>query len=250
MFQFLQPKEAWRDKGFLPRQEVASLDNLNLSQGFAGSCLEDIVQAADRQGVRDKIQEKKKEGETALERLSVTKKVTAGIIFKCNRGRLNGDVHVVVQDHKNKKKEVDEKKKEDKRREWRKKREKVTQVRQETAGKDPKHWTVSQLKTMVAYKKTKEDPAIPTTKARLLDRWLLTSVRPTPPSTPVSSDNEGDDGSEEDGPTSFSLLLNEEDPPRIDTATSTVEEGALTSVPTPSPVAAAGALPVGQSTQV
>ena len=51
--------------------------------------------------------------------------------------------------------------------------------------KQPTEWKVAQLKAMVLYKKICTDEKLPTKRADLMQRYLLTKDRVSPPGTPI-----------------------------------------------------------------
>ena len=75
-----------------------------------------------------------------------------------------------------------------------KKRRAYIKVLAETTNLAEASWSVSQLKTLISYKKRKTDVwQQPKTKAELIDKWNERKSRETPPSSPAREEEEDEE---------------------------------------------------------
>ena len=177
------------DHSLLPSlQETVPVPQLNLTHGMAGSVMEDILQYADQNAICQRIIENQRIGEHATIALSEKKKVSAGILFKAGKSVLDCDVRVLVAKNVEDKEKMEESVHQRKAGESRKKHAVAVEVR--SLQKQPTKWMVAQLKAMVSYKKLCTDKKLPTKRADLMQRYLLTKDRVSPPGTPIADGDE------------------------------------------------------------
>jgi len=167
------------------------LVQLNFLSCRAGSVMEDIIQYADQNAIHQRIIENQRSGQEATISLEGKKKLTAGTLFKAGKSILDHDVHDLVAKNREEKEKMEESVRKRKAEEWGKKRDAAAQIH--LLQKLPTEWTVAQLKTMVAYKKNETDEKMPTKRAELYERYVLTCNRATPPGTPVASNEREDE---------------------------------------------------------
>ena len=153
--------------------------------------MEDIIQYADRNAIRQRIIENQRSGQEATISLEGKKKLTAGTLFKAGKSVLDHDVHDLVAKNREEKEKMEESVRKQKAEEWEKKRDAAAQIC--VLQKLPTEWTVAQLKMMVAYKKNETDEKMPTKRSELYERYVLTCNRATPPGTPVASNEREDE---------------------------------------------------------
>jgi len=155
---------------------------------MAGSVMEDILQYADRNAIRQRIIENQRIGEHATIALSEKKKVSAGILFKAGKSVLDCDVRDLVAKNVEDKEKMEESVHQRKAGESRKKHAAAVEVR--SLQKQPAEWTAAQLKAKVLYKKIRTDEKLPTKRADLMQQYLLTKDRVSPPGTPIANGDE------------------------------------------------------------
>jgi len=156
----------------------------------------DILQNIDRDNVRAQIRSNQEQGQQALQNLLQCKKLSAGAVFKSGRAMLGPDVLRVAVQRKIKKDEAEQQKLVRMNAEKTKKRSAYLKTRAETTHLDQSLWSVSQLKSLISFKKRKTDTwQQPKTKAQLIDKWNELKNRETPPPSPARE--EQDDEEEE-----------------------------------------------------
>jgi hypothetical protein len=154
-------------------------------EGILGNIFVDLIQHADHQGARQKINANREEGKKANKNAVATKCITSGVMFKLGQVRLNSNVLEEAANHHAMKKEEEDRKKNKKDCEIKKRREAVKAIC--TLGKEtnPEAMSVDELKTLIQYKKHKGDEKMPAGKADLVEQYKQTRHRTSPPSSPV-----------------------------------------------------------------
>jgi len=170
---------------------------LNFGTGIANKVMVDILQTIDRDNVRSQIRNNQEQGQKALETIIQCKKLSAGAVFKSGRAMLGPDVLRAAVQRKIEKDEAEKQKVVRRNAEREKKRRAYMKVRAETANLVEASWSVSQLKTLISYKKRKTDAwQQPKTKAELIDKWNELKSRETPPSSPAREEQDEEEEEE------------------------------------------------------
>jgi hypothetical protein len=164
---------------------------LNFGTGLANKVMVDILQNIDRDNVRAQIRSNQEQGQQALQNLQQCKKLSAGAVFKSGRAMLGPDVLRVAVQRKIKKDEAEQQKLVRMNAEKTKKRSAYLKTRAETTHLDQSLWSVSQLKSLISFKKRKTDTwQQPKTKAQLIDKWNELKNRETPPPSPAREEQD------------------------------------------------------------
>ena len=171
-------------------QEQASID-LNFSYGTAQKCLEAIVKDSDLQMARERIKENLSTGKTIKEQLKEAKRLTSGIVFKCNTTRLGQTVFDAC-------KENIEKKKQERMEKLRKVRDEYeinVKNAKELLERKPniQTMTIKELTIMCKPHKLKSDGKMPTKKQPLIEAYLAWKHRPPPSFDEVNVDESNND---------------------------------------------------------
>jgi hypothetical protein len=173
--------------------------SLNFHNGIANTVMVDILQNIDREAVREQIRMNQQEGQQALNTLTESKRLTAGVVFKSGKAWLGPEV---LQEQINRKRKKDEKEKEQLERlkaEQEKKKRAFEKAWGEVTNLPSSRWSVQQLWALVSYKKRKTDkwPQLKT-RAQLLEVWEQIKDRlVSPPQSPIRAECNEEDENEE-----------------------------------------------------
>jgi len=170
---------------------------LNFGTGFANRVMVDILQNIDRENVRSQIRQNQLQGQQAIETLTHCKKLSAGAVFKSGRAMLGPDVLQAVVERKKQKDEAEKQKVVRQNADRAKKRGAYLKARADTTNLAEASWSVSQLKTLISFKKRKTDVwQQPKTKAELINKWNELKNRETPPPSPAHEEQHDEDEEE------------------------------------------------------
>ena len=170
------------------------VSTLNFGSGLSNTVMVDILQNIDRDNIRAQIRQNQEAGKQALEVLKQCKKLSAGTVFKSGRAWLGPEV-LEAQLHRSRNKKQKEKELARKKvGEKEKRKQAYLKVSSEIAGLEESKWSVSQLKSLVNYKRRKTDSwQQPKTRADLLNKWAEIKHRETPPPSPVRDEDDSRD---------------------------------------------------------
>ena len=177
----------------------------NLKGGMAAWCLDAIVRNDDLMASRERIRRDNVEGQSVSEKLKQIRGMTAAKMFLLGETRLGEGVLQNVETSYNSKLA--------KQREDAQKKAETYQITLRDAEAvhalklDPSAWNITQLKAVLKPLKTKEDTAMPTKKAKLLERWLLWRGRTAPAADLIALVN----GANGAAPLDTAPLINEAD---------------------------------------
>ena len=149
---------------------------------------------SDLQSARERIKENLNTGKTIKDQLKEAKRITSGIVFKCNTTRLGQTVFEACKENQMKKKEEEKKK-------MRKDKEDYDQMvikaKEIFARKqDVEMMTIRELTTICKPHKLKSDGKMPNKKKDLIEAWNAWKNRPPPvfeSDDTVSITSDGDD---------------------------------------------------------
>ena len=171
--------------------KTVQFNDLNFEEEICQDFIDKIVKHTDLQGERSRIKNELERGGDLKERFKEAKRKSAGQLFKCGGSRLNKDVFDVVKENVDRRKMEDQKKRRKGREEMKRKKAQVRQIR-DTKVKET--FTISDLRTLVNYKRQKNDPPLPTRKKDLCELYSQyyegPGARASPECSPESSDNE------------------------------------------------------------
>ena len=83
---------------------------LNFSSGTSQACLDAIIKDSDLQKARERIKENLNNGKSIKEQLREAKRITSGIVFKCNTTCLGQTVFDACRENQMKKNEIERQK--------------------------------------------------------------------------------------------------------------------------------------------
>ena len=165
------------------------LNHLNLTEGLAGSLIDDIVDARNHDDARKGVnceEIRQKRIASALEALaSKHQKYSAGLHAASCQFMVGPDVLDNIEEHERVQKDKVSEREERKLREYQALRTKISPIK--GFNKSHEQLTVAQLKVMVMWYKSKGDSPTPTTRLLLLRRLQEACGRSDPPETPVPS---------------------------------------------------------------
>ncbi len=148
------------------------LEQLDFSSGLPHHFLKKIVKSVDFENARDKILADKKEGECLTERLNKVPKMTAASLINSGQTHVLGEpVFKYVQNKVSIKREERDCKQNDDIMATRKVRRDADSAIVRNKGKVLKKWTLQDLKLIIKPEKTKNDGAMPTKKADLVELY-------------------------------------------------------------------------------
>ena len=178
-----------------PGQEAQQLqlaaEQLNLSQGLAGSLIDTILETRIREDARNGVNHednRRKRAQTALDVINAKKKrYTAGLLVTAKKYMLGPDVLQNLEERQQQQEDKVSEQLKKKLQEFRLLKRKVTAIR-DLNKNNGEEMTVAQLKTMVTWYKTPGDLPLPTTRALLLERLQATVGRgdPNEPELPAA----------------------------------------------------------------
>ena len=178
-----------------PTESQSSIaSTLNFGSRLSNTVMVGILQNIDRETIRAQIRQNQEAGKQALEVLKQCKKLSAGAVFKSGRAWLGPEV-LEAQLHRSMKKKQKEKELAKKKAtEKQKRKQAYLKVSSEIEGVEESKWSVSQLRSLINYKRRKTDLwQQPKTRADLLEKWKEVQGRETPPPSPVREEDTSDE---------------------------------------------------------
>lgn len=152
--------------------------SLNFSYGTARNCLDALVKDSDLQKARERIKENLNKGITIKHQLKEAKRITSGIVFKCNTTRLGQTVFDACNENRIKKKQQER----DKIRKEKESHAIMVQKAMEVLQQKPdiNKMTIRDLTTICKPLKLKSDGKMPNKKQELIEAYLVWKNRPPP----------------------------------------------------------------------
>jgi hypothetical protein len=153
--------------------------DINFGNGLTQHYIKNIIKKADREKALEGIQADKTTGESIKDKLSKVNRVTAGALVKCGSFVIGKDVEDVVRDRvvaKRRERRVKQQKEEAV---FRKQQNDANAVVAKNTGKQLADWTATDLKILLKPDKTKEDGAMPSNKAQLIELYKKCVSRST-----------------------------------------------------------------------
>jgi hypothetical protein len=178
-----------------PNNGASSTPNLNVEDGFGGTCLDRIIQARERtEGCKRAAEKRKSDNESKSDRLKKARKLTAGVIVKEGIHCLNDPEFVQpFLERIAAKAELVKKKANNERVKLLQLKKAVIAIRQKY-GDDGAHLfrtcTKDECGSYLQYKKKSKDPGMPKEVAQRRIRCVEWMNRPSPPCSPHASDDE------------------------------------------------------------
>ena len=150
----------------------------NFTTGVAAWCLDSIVKDHDLNAARVRIKKNLQDGKSLKEKLIESKRITAGRLFKAGSCRIGKTIFDLHKEKRFKEEQERTQALQTTKETYRKAKEAAAAVI--ATQPDPSKWSIAQLKVMLKPLKKKEDGAMPTLKAKMLEKYLLWMQRDPP----------------------------------------------------------------------
>ena len=155
--------------------------DLNLHHGMAGTLVDSIVETRKRDDARNGTnleENQRRRMQTAQDIMNSKKRATAGLLSASGSFSMGPKVLALLRAKRREQQDQQSEREEKKLRDFYALRNRVQAIR--ALNKENAQLNVAQLRTVVAWYKTSNDSAVPTTRDLLLTRLLETCMRPEP----------------------------------------------------------------------
>ena len=171
--------------------------DLNISEGTGAWCLDTMVRHKDLMTARERIKGDRDAGKSYEDELREMKRITGGKLFKAGQVRIGKSIFKIHQENRTKEEEDARKKRTKKNQEYSACVAAASTLLASGVNHETKI-TRKQLKILIAPYKRKEDPAVPSRKADLLEYYLAIRHRPLRNVYPVNDALESNEDNDED----------------------------------------------------
>ncbi len=191
-----------QDSGSIPNGTTVpailnNLDSVNTERGESGTVMETLLSHAARKDGTKRRMEALAAGNKRRKGVDATRKISSGLFIQDGIHHVNNPlVRAAFKDRQAKKNLEALRKREKEQSRLRALKHKLAMVR-EKSGKDPANWNMTECRVFLQFKKTKDDPKMPTTLAEL--RQFCVKLIDSGRESPYVSEAEEDLDVNEDG---------------------------------------------------